>query len=72
MYKYNDYHLHSKFSFDSKENIKNIILKAKDKHIKEICLTEHFSMIEGNVSYGFLNFEEYAQEISQFNSANNA
>ncbi|WP_315112514.1 histidinol-phosphatase HisJ family protein [Clostridium intestinale] len=71
MYKYNDYHLHSKFSFDSKEDIKNIILKAKDKHIKEICLTEHFSMIEGNFSYGFLDFEEYAQEISKYNSANN-
>lgn len=68
MEKYSDYHLHSKFSFDSKESIENILIKAKDMNIKEICLTEHFSMIEDNVSYGFLNFEEYAQEIYKFNS----
>lgn len=65
---YADYHLHSKFSFDSKESIENICIRSKEMGLNEICLTEHFSMNEVNVSYGFLDFDKYIEEINKFNT----
>lgn len=64
---YSDYHLHSKHSFDSQESIKNICTVAKEIGLSEICLTEHFSMNENNVSFGFLDFEKYLKEINEYN-----
>lgn len=37
-----DYHLHSKFSFDSNEEPENICEAAIERGISEICFTEHF------------------------------
>lgn len=65
---YGDYHLHSKFSFDSQESIEKIYIKAEEEGLKEICLTEHFSMNKNNVSYGFLDFQKYFEEINGYNS----
>lgn len=65
---YGDYHLHSKFSFDSQESVENICKKAQEVGLNEICLTEHFSMNENNVSYGFLDFQKYIEEINKYNS----
>ena len=39
--RYCDYHLHTGYSFDSKESIENICKKAVEYGIKEICLTDH-------------------------------
>jgi len=36
-----DMHVHSNFSYDSKEDIANYIDKAKEMGIDGICLTEH-------------------------------
>lgn len=68
---YSDYHLHSNFSFDSQESIENICKAAEKVGLTEICMTEHFSMNENNVSYGFLNFENYYKEICKYNNAEN-
>ena len=37
-----DYHLHTKYSFDSKEEPENTCEKAIELGISEICFTEHF------------------------------
>lgn len=37
-----DYHIHSKLSFDSKEEPQRIIQAAKQRNLKEICFTDHY------------------------------
>ena len=39
---YCDYHLHSKFSFDSNEEPESICEAAIERGVEEICFTEHF------------------------------
>ena len=36
-----DFHVHSKFSADSDENLENIINKAISLNMKDICITDH-------------------------------
>ncbi|MEQ8197287.1 MAG: histidinol-phosphatase HisJ family protein [Clostridiaceae bacterium] len=63
-----DYHIHSKFSFDSKESIKNIYSRAVEAGLNEICMTEHFSLDEEDSSWGFLDFSKYEEEIYKYQS----
>ncbi|WP_297421981.1 histidinol-phosphatase HisJ family protein [Clostridium sp.] len=58
-----DYHLHSKFSFDSNQNIEEIVVKAISMNINEICLTEHISFDPEDNSYNFFNYNDYENEI---------
>ncbi|MDR3597297.1 histidinol-phosphatase HisJ family protein [Clostridium sp.] len=58
-----DYHLHSKYSFDSNQTIEEIILKAISMELNEICLTEHISFDPTDSSYNFFNFNDYENEI---------
>lgn len=60
-----DYHLHSNFSFDSKQKIEEIIVKAISMNINEICITEHISFDPCDKSYDFFNFKDYESEIFQ-------
>lgn len=36
-----DYHIHSRFSDDSEEQLENIVLAAIEQNLDEICITEH-------------------------------
>ena len=38
---FSDYHVHSRFSFDSEEKIDNIILKAIELKMNQIVITDH-------------------------------
>lgn len=38
---YSDYHVHSRFSFDSDENLENIFTNAVRLGMKQICITDH-------------------------------
>ncbi|SKA97937.1 histidinol-phosphatase (PHP family) [Caloramator quimbayensis] len=58
-----DYHIHSNFSFDGKNEIKDIIEKAVELGLSEICFTEHFCIDPEDVSYNFLNYNEYSNQI---------
>lgn len=40
--KLSDYHIHSKYSFDSNEELNNICEAVIERGITEICFTEHF------------------------------
>lgn len=41
-----DYHLHSKFSFDGKEEISDIIKAAVEANLDEICITDHLDIFK--------------------------
>ena len=41
-----DFHVHSKFSADSDENLENIINKAISLNMKDICITDHQDSLE--------------------------
>lgn len=64
----NDYHLHSKYSFDSSQTIEEIIIKAISMNLSEICLTEHISFDPNDKSYKFFNFADYEDEIKKLSS----
>ena len=62
-----DYHLHSEWSFDSKDSIQSFAEKAAHAGIQEICFTEH---IEPYNNYGldwdgFIDFNAYSAEIER-------
>jgi histidinol-phosphatase (PHP family) len=60
-----DYHLHSKYSFDSNQEIEEIIVKAISMELNEICLTEHISFDPNDKSYNFFDFKDYENEIEK-------
>lgn len=60
-----DYHLHSKYSFDSNQSIEEIVLKAISMNLNEICLTEHISFDPKDNSYNFFEFKDYETEIKE-------
>jgi histidinol-phosphatase (PHP family) len=58
-----DYHVHSNNSFDAKFGIIQMCKSAELKGISEICFTEHFNVDSRDVSYNFLNYNKYSEEI---------
>ncbi|MBC2854972.1 histidinol-phosphatase HisJ family protein [Cetobacterium sp. 2A] len=59
-----DYHIHSKFSGDSNEELEKIINQAQKLGMKEIAITDHYDFDVINVSENFMvNFEEYVPKI---------
>lgn len=61
--KYLDYHIHSNHSFDGKSSTLEMCKKAILNQINEICFTDHFSLDIKDISYNFLNLENYISEI---------
>ena len=39
-----DYHLHTKFSFDSRQELKELCDKAVHEGIQQICFTDHVEL----------------------------
>jgi histidinol-phosphatase (PHP family) len=60
-----DYHLHSKYSSDSNQNLEDIVLKAISMELNEICLTEHISFDPDDKSYKYFDFNDYKNEIQK-------
>ncbi|WP_373897324.1 histidinol-phosphatase HisJ family protein [Haloimpatiens sp. FM7315] len=60
-----DYHIHSNHSFDSEETIENICKKAISKNLSEICITDHFSILNYDPSYKYFDFNKYKNEIDK-------
>lgn len=61
-----DHHLHSKFSFDSDEDIDNICISAVNKGINEIAFTDHMDM------YTNKNFESILDCKGMYDAVMNA
>lgn len=62
-----DYHLHTNNSFDSKQDIKDLCKKAIAMNLKEVAITDHFSVMKGRGSCGFMDKEKYLREINKCN-----
>lgn len=63
-----DYHLHSCFSFDSKQTMEEAILEAIRNNINELCFTEHVSFDPQDKSYSTFKFSDYKSEINRLSS----
>lgn len=61
-----DYHVHSNLSFDSNEDAENIVKKAIELNMDEICFTEHHDIgwfYEGNTS--LIDIDAYNKTIDE-------
>jgi histidinol-phosphatase (PHP family) len=58
-----DYQLHSKNSFDGKDELIDICQNAVKLGIHEICITEHFSINPHDPSYEVFDYEKYSRDI---------
>lgn len=57
-----DYHMHTCFSTDSKENPRNHVLQAIENNLEEICFTDHQDFHYPEVSFD-VDVTNYYQEI---------
>lgn len=68
-----DYHIHSKFSGDSNENLENIVNRAKELGLKEIAITDHMDLdvIDGGGGSNFiLDLDTYIPVLQELKDKN--
>lgn len=59
-----DYHIHSEFSGDSSQDMKEIVEKAISLNLEEIALTDHLEYdIEGMTEKWVLNLDKYVKRV---------
>lgn len=59
-----DYHIHSGFSFDSKESMDNICTASISRGIKEIAITDHLDIYEEKEYTYILDCENWYRELN--------
>ena len=57
-----DYHVHTRFSFDSEETIGAIRKMAAARGLTEVGITDHFSVNPEDKSYGLYPYQEAYEE----------
>lgn len=63
----NDYHIHSEFSGDSKQNLTEIFEKAITLGLEEIAITDHLEYdIEGMTDNWILDLDRYVKTILEY------
>ena len=60
-----DIHVHSRFSCDSKSEMKDCIIAAAEKGLDGICITDHAEFNPTDEGYNFYNEEEYFIEFNE-------
>ncbi|MGL5100661.1 MAG: PHP domain-containing protein, partial [Fusobacteriaceae bacterium] len=61
-----DYHIHSDFSADSKENLDAIIEKGIELGLQEIAITDHYDLDSPQEQEGFiLDIPRYFQKLQE-------
>lgn len=55
---YTDYHIHSTFSPDGKSSMEEMILRAIDLNLKEICFTDHVDYDIKYMDHFVVDYEE--------------
>ncbi len=58
-----DYHVHSRFSIDSSEDIETYCRRAIRLGLKEITFTEHYDLHPDEPGRGYLNWERYNRAV---------
>nr|WP_309098639.1 histidinol-phosphatase HisJ family protein [Fredinandcohnia onubensis] len=59
-----DYHIHTNNSFDSKSEMNRVCNQAIKNGVKEICITDHFSINPKLKTYGHMRFDKYFSDIN--------
>lgn len=63
----NDYHIHSEFSGDSKQDLTEIFEKAIALGLEEIAITDHLEYdIEGMTDNWILDMDRYVKTILEY------
>lgn len=65
---YIDYHLHTKYSYDSEESLENICNKAIEMGISEIAFCDHLDIVTNKVFNHNIEIEKRFKEISYIKS----
>lgn len=66
-----DYHLHTRYSFDSQADPLDMVRAAVQKGLKEICITDHMDIAPVGTTYiPPLDFAAYEAAFSRIESAN--
>lgn len=61
-----DYHIHTEYSFDSKESMENIAHNAIERGLQEIALTDHYETLDpGERLDQVIDYREYIQELDR-------
>lgn len=60
---YSDYHVHSTFSNDSRNSIKDICLRAIEKGMESICITDHIDAVNHQKLNRLQEIEKFFKEI---------
>ena len=64
-----DFHLHSRISFDSTADPRDIVLAAESNGLREICFTDHYDFnTDPSVSPDIFTLEQYAKEYDSLAS----
>lgn len=63
---YTDYHIHSTFSPDGKSSMEEMILRAIDLNLKEICFTDHVDYDIKYMDHFVVDYEEYFKSLNYF------
>ena len=63
---YADYHIHSTFSPDGKSSMEEIISRAIDLNLKEICFTDHVDYDIKNIDYFIVDYEKYFENLNYY------
>ena len=63
--KLHDQHVHSYYSFDSKENMENYFIEAKKQNLDYIAFTDHvdFMAIFSDFKDDLFDYDKYKEEI---------
>lgn len=58
-----DMHVHTNFSVDAEDDMRNMCQSAVNKGLSYICFTEHYDLNPKDIGYGYFNYEEFSKAI---------
>lgn len=58
-----DLHVHSTFSIDAEDGLERVCRAAVDAGLQYICFTDHYDLLEEDISFDYLNLDEYAKAL---------
>ena len=63
---YADYHIHSNFSPDGKSSMEEMILRAIDLNLKEICFTDHVDYDIKYMDHFVVDYDKYFESLNYY------
>ncbi len=63
---YSDYHIHSTFSPDGKSTMEEMILRAIDLNLKEICFTDHVDYDIKYMNHFVVDYKKYFDSLNYY------